>query len=70
MNIKKVVLICTVVVVPTVFGAFYYGRTVESNRLASEVHEEDHGAREHREHAQHDEKDHDEHDEHEDEVHD
>ena len=64
MNIKKVVLICTVVVVPTVFGAFYYGRTVESNRLASEVHEKDHGAKEHREHAQHAEEDHDGHDEH------
>ena len=76
MNIKKVVLICTVVVVPTVLGAFYYGRTVESDHLASEVHENDHGAGEHREHAAeahdaevHSEKDHDAH-EHAEENHD
>ena len=76
MNIKKVVLICAVVVIPIVFGAFYYGRTVESDHLASEGHEEDHGAGEHREHAAeahdaevHSEKDHDAH-EHAEENHD
>ena len=74
MKIKKVVLICIVVAVPAVLGAFFYGRTVESHRLASEVYEEDHGVKEHREHAEHaeephgveehSEKDHDEHEEH------
>ena len=59
MKIKKVVLICIVVVIPAVFGAFYYGRTVESHHLESEVHEEDHGAKEHREHPEHEEEDHD-----------
>ena len=55
MNIKKVVLICIVVVIPAVLGAFYYGRTVESHRSAREVHEEDHGEKEHREeHAEED----------------
>ena len=59
MKIKKVVLICIVVVIPAVFGAFYYGRTVESHRSAKEIHEEEnHGEREHEEHG---EKDHESH---------
>jgi len=39
-NVKKVVFICIIVVIPAVLGAFYYGRTVESHRSAREVHEE------------------------------
>ena len=58
MNIWKVVLICAVVVIPTVFGAVYYGRGVESNGPAGEVRDEDHDAHEH---AELGEKKHDEH---------
>ena len=64
MKIKKVVLICIVVMIPAVLGAFYYGRTVESHRLASEVSKKDHGVKEHREHAEHEEEDHDRHEHH------
>ncbi|MBW1775056.1 MAG: efflux RND transporter periplasmic adaptor subunit [Deltaproteobacteria bacterium] len=40
MNVKKVVFICIIVMIPALLGAFYYGRTVESHRSAREVHEE------------------------------
>jgi len=51
----KVVFICIAVMIPVAFGAFYYGRTVESHRAAMEIHEaENHGEREHEEHEEKD----------------
>ena len=75
MNIWKVVLICAVVVIPTVFGAVYYGRGVESNGPAGEVRDEDHDAHEHaeleeKEHDEHGGEDRDEHTEHAHDSHD
>ncbi|MBW2708377.1 MAG: efflux RND transporter periplasmic adaptor subunit [Deltaproteobacteria bacterium] len=55
MRVMKVVLICMAVTIPVAFGAFYYGRNVESHRSAMEIHEaENHGEREHEEHEEQD----------------
>ena len=55
MKILKMVLICMAVMIPVAFGAFYYGRNVESHRSAMEIHEvENHGEREHEEHEEKD----------------
>ena len=57
MKTIRVVLICMVLAIPVVFGAFHYGRTMKSHEPAGAFHEKEvHGVGEHPEHEGHQKK--------------